>query len=222
MFMQLLTFRNTSDFLSRITLWTNIRRAGNQPASRLVILIPLIGYWIVFNKSLTNYVALWWDKVIPMDNAPVPWKLLATYFGLCFVAVASLLYEIFCPAEAKQYASAADHSGARYNYTSDVEYDRLEGIIEGDTRSAQQFHDAQPMQFTIHSLDAEREELLRREREKRLRVLNIYFDQRNRSNFCMRVLIQFLYAVGFLVLLIPAINIFSRVCVELYYSAFTS
>ena len=200
--------------LSRISLWTKLKAIGNRPLSRLVILIPLIGYWIIFNKNIQSFIALKWDHVPQPGDESVPWKLLSTYFGLCFVAVATFLYEVFCPEETKRYSSPAEHASARFQFTSDIEFNSIEKLIEGKygrickpVRERLFVYKDKPLEML------EAEELERR--GSQLRILNIYFDILDQSNSTLRIIIQSLYAVGFLALTIPAFVIFLRVSKEL-------
>ncbi len=80
--------------LSVLSLWTNLWAIGNKPVARLVIVIPILGYWIIFNRSLESYLSLKWDREIHNTGADVPWKLLSSYFSLCFSKAAIAPYAL--------------------------------------------------------------------------------------------------------------------------------
>lgn len=212
------TFKTAINLLSGKALWTSLGAIGNRPVARLVILIPLIGYWIIFNKSLQGYAALWWDNVYPLDTPMVPWKLLSTYFGLCFVAVASLLYELFCPRETKQYSSAQEYSAARYDFISELEFERIKVALDKKGTNDPSYDD---LMIDIRP-GADTDTRLRLQRRNNLVLLDMYFDLCNRSKLTMRICAKVLYVIGFLALSVPAISIFLRVCSELYHSAVSS
>ena len=166
-------------FLSRMTLWTNLRAVGNRPLSRLVILIPLLGYWIIFNKNLQGYVELKWDKFFQPTGDEVPWKLLSSYFGLCFIAVATFLYEIFCPEPTKLYSSAVEHSSARYQFMSDMEFSAIEETLKNQNLLDRDFKEIYDYDFEVEN----KEKVIR---EVKLVVLNTYFCSINASLFLIR------------------------------------
>ena len=82
--------------------WTDVRWISNSPAARMVILIPLVGYWIILNNHVVDFTRLS-HELVGHDPPGVPWRLFAIYFGLCGVAVASALYQIYCPNEVKAF-----------------------------------------------------------------------------------------------------------------------
>jgi hypothetical protein len=54
------------------------------------------------------------------------------------------------------------------------------------------------------------------EREKNLRNMNAYFNILNRSRHNIGITIMILYGIGFISLFFPSVNIFFRVCQELF------
>jgi len=104
------------DRVSGWTLWSSpyIRSIGNSYAARLAILIPLIGYWIIFNDFIVQHVRLWLETIGLSADEPqtVPWRLLKLYFGLCFIALATVIYRWRCPEQVKLYATASEYIAA--------------------------------------------------------------------------------------------------------------
>jgi hypothetical protein len=52
--------------------WLQVRSVSNSTAARLTILIPIIGYWIIFNDYLLTSARLLFDhppSVPPTDKA---------------------------------------------------------------------------------------------------------------------------------------------------------
>ena len=95
-------------------LWTSLRELGNSNAVKLTILMPIIGYLILLNEQALHYLELS-HRIFGIEAqegntlaAPVSWRLLFLYFGLCLVAIASALHQLFCPTITKRYASASD------------------------------------------------------------------------------------------------------------------
>jgi hypothetical protein len=98
--------------------WLQVRSVSNSTAARLTILIPIVGYWIIFNEAVAT-------KLIFDTNATVSWRLFATYFGLCFIAAASGIYQALCPREVKQYSSPTEYIAAVSPHMSDIEEKRV-------------------------------------------------------------------------------------------------
>lgn len=101
----------------KIPTWKALRTLG---ASRLVglsVLVPIIGYFIVFSKLVDEYLTLD-PEIFKKDrssnieminyiiNLPRPEVL---YFGLVFVGIGSVFYNIFCPDVIKENESATSY-----------------------------------------------------------------------------------------------------------------
>lgn len=115
--------------------WTDFRAVSNTAAARAVILIPLIGYWIIFNDYIVECTRLsrflYRDGTEPANYFPL--RLFFVYFGLCFVAVASTLYQWRCSPEIKLYPTATEYVGSIFPHISGIEEVRVEQALrEGD------------------------------------------------------------------------------------------
>ena len=99
--------------LRRVTIrWSHLRAIGNSVAAKVTILIPLIGYLLIFNERLAAYSTLIKQLVgfyQPDAQIGVSPRLLLIYFGLCAVAVGSAIYALFCPTQVKSYGSSAGY-----------------------------------------------------------------------------------------------------------------
>ena len=82
--------------------WDNLRRVGSSRLVQLTIVIPVVGYFLLLSESLTEYY------VLLFEEEPGLWRLYFLYFGFCTLAVASLLFNWFCPSEIKEHGSAYD------------------------------------------------------------------------------------------------------------------
>src|SRR5690349_385126 len=89
--------------------WTSLRSLSNSGLARAFILIPLIGYWIILNPTIVSSIARLSchieqvafkckepsppptnptvppviETAAPKAEQVAPWRLFATYFGLC-------------------------------------------------------------------------------------------------------------------------------------------
>lgn len=196
----------------RRPFWTDLRGISNTPAARAVILIPLIGYWIIFNDRLVSLSALS-HFLFHSTPAPehFPWRLFATYFGLCFVAFGSLLYQWRCPAQIKYYATATDYVGSVFPNISGIELGRVEEALRAGDKAAKAAHGEIQESWAHVPLSEERAEAIRRDDHRARNFLQAYFDLCNRSSPVIRRLAGACYTAGFFCLAIPSIDIFLRV-----------
>ncbi len=82
--------------------WDDLRRVGSSRLVQLTIVVPVVGYFLLLSESLTEYY------VLLFEEEPSLGRLYLLYFGFCTLAVASLLFNWFCPSEIKQHGSAYD------------------------------------------------------------------------------------------------------------------
>lgn len=195
--------------LHRVPYWLRHREISNTPAARAVILVPLIGYWIIFSNELHSLT-----KLVPWlgdgtESPDPPYRLLATYFGLCLIAVASAVYQSYCPAEIKQYATGSNYVGTSVEQMSPIELQRIEEVLRhGDEESAAR------LEGLLRVLERQYPdpEVLEQTRLRAKRnVLQLHFDFCNRSAPIARAVVHGCYIVGTIALLMPALDIFARV-----------
>ena len=194
--------------LVRVPYWTDVRWISNSPAARLVILIPLVGYWIILNNHVVEFTRLS-RELVGHDPPGDPWRLFATYFGLCGVAVASALYQIYCPNEVKAFPSASAYVAGYFSDISGIEMRRVDLAVENGDQESQRMYALTQEQLAraTDSLD----DLERRRANVKRNTLQIHYDLWNRSNASVRRAMAVLYRLGFLALAVPSIDIFIRV-----------
>jgi hypothetical protein len=193
--------------------WTNLRPVGNSVIVKLTILIPAIGYLIVFNDKLVGYVDLI-REVAGLDESSglsVPPRLFQIYFGLCFVAVASAIYSLACPSIIKRYPSAIDLGAATMNAVGDYGYTIVEREVLSSKYSDEYRMNKQHFQQMV-SQDFSMEQA---KFEVNNALINIYFSLKNSEKPVCRWLCAGCFAFGFFVLFISSIKIFLRVAAVL-------
>jgi len=197
--------------------WAKLREAGNSTIVKLTIVIPLVGYLIIFNEDLLHYLDLsrelfgHHDPAGSQEVAQVSWRLLFLYFGLCFVAVGAGLYSWFCPDEIKSYRLASDYVAAVLNNVGAIGMGRIEAALESGSELAarglsdwREVSSARPLTETV-------EEFETRWTDRNRGVLELHFDYLNRSHPYVRVACATCYAIGFVALFIPSADVFARV-----------
>lgn len=123
-------FRRVGILLSESFSWSALTTIGQSYFVRLTIIMPFVGYAILFNSHIQEYFVVSRDHVsdiysgIVSDNVVERMsisRLNFLYFGLVFVGFASSLYALFSPREIKSHPLPADY----INYTSPIATDNL-------------------------------------------------------------------------------------------------
>jgi hypothetical protein len=101
----------------------------------MTVVIPVIGYLVIFNQYFIDYMALWQPVShgvsTPLEGAAASniWRLIIIYYGLIFVAFGSLIYHFWCPLEIKQYASSEDYISIVVPNITDAVYNKICGAL---------------------------------------------------------------------------------------------
>jgi hypothetical protein len=198
------------------TLWHNLRSIGNSTLARMTIVIPVVGYLILFNEKLQDYLQISTELLgHPQAGSGLP-RLLAIYFGLCFVAVASTLFALFCPLQVKKYASAEEYIASDEPHLSLHGKGQIEHRIKnGDAETQKLYADLQGIDTNRPKPD-NLEEARRRGAEYFRVSMQIYFDMLDRSGSFVRWAVAAFYGIGFIALSVPAGLVFWRVSVVLF------
>jgi hypothetical protein len=195
----------------RVPYWTEVRWISNSAAARATILIPLIGYWIILNQHVVEFTRLSGRLTENADGEP--WRLFATYFGLCSVAVASALYQAFCPNEVKAFPSASAYVAGYFSDISSIEMDRVQIALENGDDASKEALEWVQHQARVNPLV--REDPSQRREDAKRNTLQIHYHLCNRSRRGVRRTVAWCYRLGFVALLVPSIDIFLRVAREL-------
>jgi hypothetical protein len=107
--------------LQRVPRWDALRNVGNARLVKLTIVVPILGYMILFNEKLTDYYALS-VQFLPAQSillvlfspgedakeaVSASYRLYCFYFGFTLLGCASLLFLWRCPRLVRLYGSAA-------------------------------------------------------------------------------------------------------------------
>jgi hypothetical protein len=103
---------------SKLTIasrWNRLRVIGNSTVARSTIAIPIIGYFIIFNSYVVDYLQLH-TAFCQGSACGVSWRLYLLYFGACSFALGAALYGLYCPTIVKEYAGASEYFEAEKAY----------------------------------------------------------------------------------------------------------
>ena len=192
--------------------WSRLRAIGNSGPVKLTILIPLIGYFVIFNAQLAHYLELVSEiGGFTVHQLSVSPRLLLIYFGLCAFAVGAALYSIFCPDQVKRYDSSAAYVGGDGPHIKDFAlgpiHRELRASSYGDDYNevVGPFKDRSDRSFNCDKhFDDEKLEMING-------ILHLYFTYKDATYPLMRLFVFICYAIGFIGLLVPSLGVFFRV-----------
>ncbi len=97
--------------------WQSLRSIGNSQLAKLSYLIPLLGYFILFNGEIVKSLQL--HTSFCTGGCNVTWRLQFFYFGGCAFAIATGIYAMRCPTIVKGYESASELYNNNQGFLSD-------------------------------------------------------------------------------------------------------
>lgn len=192
---------------------------------RATILIPFLGYMVLLNEQLVQYLRLA-ESLIGLEageraegsNILEENRLKLIYIGLVILGLASSLYALFCPGMIQKFGSDAEYLEAELKSMSPdkMRYLRLQ-VSKHDNISSKwygswflrleerykNYHDAKI--FSTYG------EWIERNRGRINDYLMIWYQMQLKAHFSFRMLTIALYVLGFAILSAPSIDVFVRV-----------
>jgi hypothetical protein len=89
--------------------WSDLRGISNSYAATSTVLIPLVGYWVIFNESVVRWLNLAREFVGAPAADHISSRVLWLYVALCAIALGTLIYAKWCPLEVKKYGDYRDY-----------------------------------------------------------------------------------------------------------------
>ncbi|TBD34873.1 hypothetical protein [Rhizobium ruizarguesonis] len=185
--------------------WSVLRRLGNSTVAKATIAVPLVGYLLLFNGEIVNFLSLHTDFCRPASCGP-SLRLLLLYLGCCSIAVGAALYGLKCPALIKKYDSAAAFFEAEKAYFCQPRnLDYLLKLIELGTEAEPLARNPSNFNYNGERRDVDPNSLADPMGEL-YRLLNV-------SHPRIRLVALISYCVGILILLVPTAMTFVQVIV---------
>jgi hypothetical protein len=174
--------------------WSSLRSIGNSYFVRLTILIPIVGYLIIFNTNIVQYLELAKEFVGALAAPPgsdVSPRLLLIYFGLTALAVGSTIYSLACPWEVKQYGTASAYVGGEEPHISQFAFQPIIARLQELPRHKDQ--SSEIGKHSVHGGETSAERWRRTNRD----WLYLYFDYLNHRHPPLRWVAFASFLVGF-------------------------
>lgn len=193
-------------------LWHHLRGVGNSGLVRLTVLTPVLGYLILLNETVSNYLQL--HPRLALFSSDVPVRLLFLYYGTVVLAVASLTYIFRCPQIVKRYGSASEYCAAELNYQSSANHlkllrDRVRTLVEKDyIRELLDNFDQMQLHVKTANLKSSADSEIQE-------VMTLEWQLNNLDGPVSRSVCLLLFYLGFSILSVPAIMTFAEVTIRL-------
>jgi hypothetical protein len=175
--------------------WSDLRGISNSYAARSTILIPLIGYWAIFNDRLVDWLNLAREFVGAPITGQISTRVLWLYMGLCAIALGTFIYALRCPQEVKKYGDYKDYVNGDGPAMSDNTMDDIQKQVE-DAGYA--------LERPIAKQD----------------YLELHFRELDYSEPISRFAVSVCFAFGFSILTVLSGQVFWKVLSRLYQSPF--
>ncbi|KFK53452.1 hypothetical protein NOK75_00755 [Vibrio parahaemolyticus] len=196
----------------KVPNWPSLRLLGQSNAVKMTMLIPFLGYLILFNDKVISFINTAFEAVgLSGGGLSSEANLYFIYFGLTILGVATLLFQVFCPALIKEYSSV------RVYVESNVEYmtsHRLRSLCTHMERLSGKSHvviDNAKKSLAIS--ESSSKNVLR---EPYVDVLQHFWNVSAWDKTPARIGIVTLYGIGFILLTIPSVKMFARVLVSAF------
>jgi hypothetical protein len=191
--------------------WSTLRSIGNSPIVKLTIVIPVIGYLILFNQTLSQHLTLVHEifgKHESPSSGTVSWRLIFLYLGLCAFAAGSGLFAIFCPRELKKYGSATEYIGGEIDHLSILELRQISNQLQTSpiAKRLKQHTDSLLERYSHFAGGAGQ-----RDGEIEADGMTIYFRDLDKSTPAARAATTFFFILGACLTAVPTVEVFFRV-----------
>lgn len=179
----------------------------------MTVLIPLIGYLIIFNEKIAEYLHIVRELGGGVDNATVSPRLLLIYFGLCAVAAAVSIYSWRCPNAVKYYGSANAYVSAVKDVSGDFPMAEIEkAFTHTNDKFFKEYWEIRDRYEKTNSAPIS----VSQKQEMYVGYLHLYYRYLDELHPLSRIAVATLYSIGFVCLLVPSAGVFWRVCLILW------
>ena len=188
-----------------------MRSIGNSSYVRLTVLIPIVGYLIIFNAHVVDYLDLAKEFVgaPPTEGSQVSPRLLLIYFGLTAIALGSATYTLACPWQVKHYGTATAYVGGEGPNIGDLAFEPIEEVLRNSRYKTRYQRIRNRYEQDMKPITAEQKAQVNNG------VLHLYFEYLDHRYLVWRWVAFVSFVVGFFCLMIPSAQVFYRVLIIL-------
>jgi hypothetical protein len=108
--------------------WDRLRTFGASRLVRSTLVVPVVGYLILFGSEFNEYFRLVVDPGAP-DPVNIS-RLYYLYFGFCCLALGSIVYTVRCPKEVQDHGSAYDFVEKQFPIMHEARHGEMHYALE--------------------------------------------------------------------------------------------
>ena len=193
--------------LSNLT-WSQLRSISNSSAARMTVLIPIIGYLIIFNQKIITYLHIVREVGgQEVAEAHPSSKLLIIYVGLTFVAIGAALYQIFCPPDVKHYGDTNAYVGGVKSTIREYEMRKIEERLRKSIFASRLLDVRDMFKFTKPDMMLDADDRAAIDNG----ILHLNFEYLDKEHAGIRAVAAWAFALGFACLAVPSMGVIGRV-----------
>lgn len=198
--------------LSIIPKWSTLKIFGQSPLSRLLFLMPVIGYLLIFSETINSYLALSAKMLnITADHATTLGilNLYFLFFGLLLFSIASLTFSLCCPEIIKTFVNRYEFREREFEYMTESHLEKIITVSDNtESRFARTNSNTGPVQRLSDRQNQGNQAHWRTSNSVLIiDTLNAFFDRQDQKRPALRLIISVAFAVSFVLIAIPNIKI---------------
>jgi hypothetical protein len=194
---------------SRIPTWYTLRGIGSSKFSKMTILMPVIGYLIIFNTQLAQFMSVSADLIGVDQNISEMISnrnLYFLYFGLLIFSISNILYHVFCPSIIKLFISEYEFYSSENNIITTARYKELLSALATKfnyipTREIK--NSLEPFDSAEGVNSGNRERWLKTNSDLIMETLNVTYKYLNEEKILVRICITGGYLVSVILISVP-------------------
>ena len=192
--------REYESSLSEFAKWNVLRVIGNSTLGKAAIVVPVLGYLLLFNHEVVDFLKL---HSTLCNECTISWRLNFFYFGSFFVAIGSILFALACPVVIARHPGAHDFYEAENEYFSAPEH---RAFLVGHILKARRTTYIRPEY--MYPSTTEKEMLVPATLSQ---SMGEHYFLQNRSRRWTRLTVFWCYVAGAVLLAVPTIATFFQV-----------
>lgn len=187
--------------------WSRLRIVGETWAGKATILIPVFGYLILNHQMLSSLAGRHlgaFDSIFLWLNLTK--SIMFTYFGLCLLGIGVLVYQFVCPLVVKKYADENAYIKEEIDQTSSDFVSCLVGEIQEMSKGKNGLRENYSIYLDVSGVGKPLNG------NTKANILRDFYGLHDESRSLFRAFVFLLYIIGFVLLSIPTVITFFRIC----------
>jgi hypothetical protein len=199
--------------------WSKLRDLGQSNLVRASVLMPVFGYLLLLNEHVHTYLTIQYDADGLGHYLPPTWRVWMLFYGSFLLALGSMLFAWWCPAQIKLYASEFQMADTErphltaHNLTHQIA-DKIKALYDSMSDWEDSIFEMPRLKPDLDNLGAGTSQELQTSDQWGLGLIHIWrvSDIKHPK---LRILILVLFRVGIVLLTVPAIVTFLQVTILL-------